>query len=134
MDIFIADVSIQMRHTLDDARKMLPLGPSAFYILLALAEGERHGYGISRELDIATGGAVRLGPGTLYRVIKQMVVDGWIEYVERDDPEEARRRYYRLTLWGRSIAGAEAQRLSDIVDLARNRNLLGASAAARLPV
>jgi DNA-binding PadR family transcriptional regulator len=126
VDIFVVDVSVAMRDTLAEARKMLPLGPSAFYILLALAEGESHGYGISRELELATGGAVRLGPGTLYRVIKQMVTDGWIEYVERDDPEEARRRYYRLTPWGRSIAVAEAERLSDIVDLARSRNLLGA--------
>src|ERR1700727_3803531 len=94
-----------------DARAFLPLSSSAFYILLALAAEERHGYDIAREVEEATDGSVRLGPGTLYRLIKQMVVDGWIGEVDRLDSDDPRRRYYRLTPWGRRIARAEAARL-----------------------
>lgn len=105
---------------------VLPLSPSAFYILLALAECERHGYNISKEVEETTGGTVRLGPATLYRIIKQMTVDGWIFEVDRVDPEDTRRRYYRLTPWGKRIAQAEAARLADVVQLAQSRKLLPA--------
>ncbi|BAC88627.1 PadR family transcriptional regulator [Gloeobacter violaceus] len=110
-----------------DPRSFLPLTPAAFHILLALAEGERHGYGISKEVKDRTDGAVRLGPGTLYRSIKQLLGDGWIEESdERADPDldDQRRRYYRLSPLGRRIAAAEAARLADLVDLARARRLL----------
>ena len=110
---------------------MLPLSSAAFYILLALADGERHGYSISKEVAAHTGGAVKLGPGTLYRVIKQMLADGWIAEVHGapgDDDE--RRRNYKLTPWGRKIAEAEAQRLADLVFVARARRLLPAKAPA----
>lgn len=109
-----------------DPRTLLPLGVASFHILLALAEGERHGYAIIKEVDATTEGAIKLGPGTLYRVIKQMLVDGWIE--EIDDLEEARRRTYRLTRWGTRIAAAEAARLDELVRLARRRRLLPALA------
>ena len=102
------------------------LSPSAFYILLALAGEDRHGYSISKEVEEATSGSVRLGPGTLYRVLKQMVVDGWIVEVDRADDDDPRRRYYRLTSRGRKIACAEAQRLDDAVRTARDRRLLPA--------
>jgi DNA-binding PadR family transcriptional regulator len=86
-----------------DPRAALPLSTAAFSILLALAEGERHGYGISKEAEAQTGGTVKLGPGTLYPTIKQMLADGWITEAKalgsRDDDE--RRRTYRLTPWGR---------------------------------
>jgi DNA-binding PadR family transcriptional regulator len=107
---------------------VLPLSPSAFYILLSLAQGEHHGYHISKEVEETTGGTVTLGPGTLYRLIKQMTVDGWIAEVDRIDPEDPRRRYYRLTPWGRSIAQAEAERLANAVRLAQSRRLLRANA------
>ncbi len=114
-----------------DPRVVLPLSSAAFYILLALAEGDRHGYSISKEVDAHTDGAVKLGPGTLYRVIKQMLADGWIAEVHsasKDDDE--RRRNYRLTPWGRKIAEAEARRLADLVLVARARHLLPAGALA----
>jgi DNA-binding PadR family transcriptional regulator len=111
----------------ENLEALLPLSPSAFYILLALAAEERHGYSISKEVEEATNGSVRLGPGTLYRTIKQMVLDGWIVEVDRVDSEDPRRRYYRLTPWGRRIARAEAQRLEDAVRTARSRRLLPAT-------
>jgi len=115
-----------------DVKSVLPLTPAVFHILLALAEGERHGYSIIKEVNLRTDGAVRLGPGTLYRSIKQLLGDGWIvESEERLDPgDDQRRRYYQLTDLGRRIAAAEAQRFSDLVMLARSRNLLPALGSA----
>lgn len=101
---------------------------SAFHILLALAEGERHGYSISKEVEEETDGAVRLGPGTLYRMLKQLLDDSWIEEVERIDETDPRRRYYRLTARGKKAAQAEAVRLANLVRLARSRRLLPAGA------
>jgi DNA-binding PadR family transcriptional regulator len=101
---------------------------SAFHILLALADGERHGYSITKEVEEETEGAVRLGPGTLYRMLKQLLDDEWIVEVERSDDDDPRRRYYRLTPRGRRIAQAEAARLANLVRLARTRRLLPAGA------
>jgi|SRR5471032_3155929 len=108
-----------------DPAELLPLGASAFQILLSLVEGERHGYGIGKAIEAATGGATRLRPGSLYRLLKQMKIDGWIveTIVERGDD----RRYYRLTPWGRRIAVAEAERLAELVRLARSYKLLTAA-------
>ncbi len=114
-----------------DPRSALPLSTAAFYILLALADGERHGYSISKEVDAHTAGAVKLGPGTLYRVIKQMLADGWIaEAAASAAGDDERRRNYRLTPWGRQIAEAEARRLADLVLVARSRRLLPANVFA----
>jgi DNA-binding PadR family transcriptional regulator len=106
----------------------VPLTPAVFAILLALAGGERHGYGIIKEVEVLTQGQMRLGPGTLYRSIKQMLSTGLIEEAsERRDPalDDERRRYYRLTHLGQQVAQAEAQRLERLVSQARARNLLG---------
>src|SRR5215218_3367251 len=87
-------------------------------ILLALAVGERHGYGIMREVEERTGGCTRIGPGTLYGSIKRMLVEGLIgESDERPDPamDDQRRRYFRITEFSRRVAGAEAERLSGLV-------------------
>ena len=100
-----------------------------FHILLALADKERHGYDIMREVDQRSEGDVRLGPGTLYGSIKRMLSDGLIEEMdERPDPEldDERRRYYRLTDLGRRVAVAEAQRLERLVKSARSKKLLSA--------
>jgi DNA-binding PadR family transcriptional regulator len=105
-----------------DPGSLLPLGSSAFQILLSLAEGERHGYSVAKAIEAATNGATRLRPGSLYRLLKQMVTDGWIAETESDD----RRRYYRLTPWGRKIAQAEAQRLRELVRRAQAVQLLSA--------
>src|SRR6185369_13381672 len=107
-----------------------PLTPAVFHILLALAEGERHGYGIMQEIAAATEGQMRIGPGTLYRSIKQMLAASLIEESdERPDPalDDERRRYYRLTGFGRQVAQAEAQRLARLVREATARKLLGQS-------
>jgi DNA-binding PadR family transcriptional regulator len=107
-------------------RDLLPLTPAVLNILLALADRERHGYGIMREVEERSGGEVRLGPGTLYGSIKRMFADGLIEESdERPDPEmdDQRRRYYRITDLGRRVAGAEAERLASLVDTAREKKL-----------
>jgi len=98
-----------------------------FHILLALADKERHGYEIMREVDERSEGKVRVGPGTLYGSIKRMLSDGLIEELdERPDPDldDERRRYYRLSDLGRRIAIAEAQRLERLVKSARSKKLL----------
>jgi DNA-binding PadR family transcriptional regulator len=106
---------------------MLPLTPAVFHIMLALADGESHGYGIMLEVDRITQGGLRLGPGTLYRSIQRMLVDGLI--VERKEGagreiDDERRRYYRLTELGMEAARAEADRLNALVKAARRRGLL----------
>ena len=96
----------------------------AFQILLALVPGEKHGYAIMREVEAETGGALRLGPGTLYRTIKELLDVGWIaESATRPAPEQddQRRRYYRLTGPGRQVAEAELARLEAVVRRARTR-------------
>jgi DNA-binding PadR family transcriptional regulator len=92
--------------------------------LLALADGERHGYSIGKAVEATTGGTINLGPGTLYRQLKQMATDGWIVETERSDDDAMGRRYYRLSPWGRKIAQAEAARLAHLVEVARSRHLL----------
>ena len=104
-----------------------PLTPAVFHILLALADGESHGYGIMQDVERFTNGDTRLGPGTLYRSIQRMLVDGLIEELAialHNETDEDRRRYYRLTAKGLAVAKREAQRLADLVDAARHRNLL----------
>ena len=111
----------------EEPRDLLPLTPAVLHILLALADEGRHGYGIMCEVEWRTGGQTRLGPGTLYGSIKRMLADGLIEESdERPDPalEDQRRRYYRITDFGRLVAGAEAKRLSALVKTARARKLL----------
>jgi DNA-binding PadR family transcriptional regulator len=100
----------------------LPLTPAMFQVLLALADGEKHGYAIIKEVDRRTGGKVRLRAGTLYTVIKRFVNDDLIEESdERPDPalDDERRRYYRLTSRGRQVARAEAARLTETLAQAR---------------
>ena len=110
-----------------DPEGFLPLTPAAFHIMLALADDERHGYGIMKEVAAISEGQIRLGPGTLYGTIKRMLADGWIEESdERPDPEldDERRRYYRMTDLGGRVARAEAARLSRLVDAARSKRLV----------
>jgi len=119
-----------------DPGDLLPLTPAALHILLALADEERHGYGIMKEVEGRTGGEVRLGPGTLYGSIKRMLADGLIEESdERPDPglDDQRRRYYRITDFGRRVAGAEAERLQGLIDAARAKKLLRTGGSRALP-
>jgi DNA-binding PadR family transcriptional regulator len=116
-----------MAHTDQNPGDMLPLTPAVFHILLALADGERHGYGIMQEVTQRTEGTVQLGPGTLYGSIKRLLEAGLIEESdERPDPamDDQRRRYYRLTDFGRRVAQAEAERLIELVRQARGKRLL----------
>lgn len=110
-----------------EPEELLPLSPAVFHVLLALADSERHGYGIIKEVEARTEGRVRLGPGTLYGSIKRLVEQGLVEESgERPDAEldDERRRYYRLTDFGRRVAVAEAERLSGLVKVARAKQLL----------
>jgi len=102
--------------------ELLPLPPVTFHILMALADEDRHGYAIIQEVAARTEGQVTLGAGTLYRSVQRMLEQGLIvEVRERPAPEldDERRRYYRLTAFGMEVARAEAQRLADLVRLAR---------------
>jgi DNA-binding PadR family transcriptional regulator len=115
-----------------EPREMLPLTPAVFHILLALADGSKHGYGIMKEVEAITEGQVTMGPGTLYGTIKRLLASGLIEETgERPDPEldDERRRYYKLTGFGRDVLAAETQRLSDLVIVARRKRLIGAEGA-----
>jgi DNA-binding PadR family transcriptional regulator len=101
--------------------------PAIFHIMLVLAEGAAHGYAIMGDIERLTDGRMRLGPGTLYRSLQRMEVEGLVEEVglQREDaPDDERRRYYRLTRAGRRVAHAEAERLASLVRLARGRGLL----------
>jgi len=103
-----------------------PLPSAALHILLALGPEERHGYAIMREVEPMTGGAVRMGPGTLYTAIQKMLASGLIEEsAERPDPalDDERRRYYRVTAAGREVVRAETRRLAALVERARSQGL-----------
>lgn len=105
---------------------LLPLAPASFHILISLADADRHGYALIQDIADRTAGGVRFGAGTLYRTIQRMLEDGLIvELEERPDPDEddERRRYYRVTPFGREVARAEADRLADLVRLARASGL-----------
>lgn len=111
----------------DNPEALLPLSPAVFHILLALVEGERHGYGIMQEAARLSNGRVSLGPGTLYRSLRRLLSDDLIaESAERPVPEldDERRHYYRLTASGLSVARAEARRLAALVQTAPLKRLL----------
>ncbi len=106
---------------------MEPLTPAVFHILLSLSAGERHGYAIMQEVAAESGGAVKMGPGTLYGTLKRMLDGGLVaESGERRDPamNEERRRYYRITADGRQAAAVEARRLDTLVRSARGKGVL----------
>ena len=103
---------------------LVPLPAAVFHILLTLAEGERHGYALKREIARRTDGKLKLGAGVLYGSIGKMLAQGLIEESdERPDPhlDDERRRYYRITAFGRRVAQAEAARMRDLVQLASAR-------------
>ena len=104
-----------------------PLTPAVFHILWALADGECHGYGVMQHAKRVGGGRVKMGPGTLYGTIQRLETQGLIEESsERPDPalDDERRRYYRLTEQGREVLEVEARRLSHIVDLLQDAEVL----------
>ena len=105
-------------------RKLDPLPAAAFQIMLALSDGELHGYAIMRAVEEQTGGRLRLGPGTLYGSIQALLEGRLIEEVERPGDTEERRRYYRLTAAGRKLARSEAEKMADVLRVARARKIL----------
>ena len=116
-----------VRNSDSDPEALLPLPQAAFHILVALAQGDRHGYAIMQDVAAGTGGNLKLNPGTLYTTIRRLLEQGLvIELDERPDPEEddERRRYYRLSELGREVATAEAARLRQTLAFARQAGLI----------
>lgn len=110
----------------ENPASQLPLKPALFQILLALEGGERHGYGIIKEVERSTDGQIRLEPSPLYRRLKRLLDSGIVEEADkRPVPEldDERRRYYRLTDYGRALLAAEAQRLVALAGSERVKNL-----------
>ena len=117
-----------MGHSREDSRKETqePLTPALFHVLLALADGEKHGYAILKEVARRTGGKVQLSAGTLYGIIKRLNAEDWIVESNKRPVaglDDERRRYYRLTELGRRVAVSEARRLEELLAMARNKNL-----------
>jgi DNA-binding PadR family transcriptional regulator len=96
-----------------------PLAPAALLILLALADGEKHGYAIMRDARKLSDGHLSLGPATLYTTIQRLLESAWIEEVDGPENSDARRRYYGLTRQGRSVLHAELQRMESLVEKSR---------------
>lgn len=110
-----------------DPQDLLPLTPAVFHVLLALADGERHGYAIMQEVADHTGGQIKMGPGSLYGTVKRLLEAQLIEESdERPDPhlDDDRRRYYRLSGVGEEVVRAEARRYAEIVEIARGKKLI----------
>ena len=104
-------------------RELLPLRPAVLHILLVLAEGERHGYAVKQEVEQRSHGVIKMGPGTLYESIQRMADRGLIEESSKrplPEQDQAQRRYYRLSSFGREVLEAEVTRLSEVVADARS--------------
>lgn len=109
-----------------DVARFLPLTPAMFHVLVALADGDKHGYAVMKEVEERTAGEVALSAGTLYGLVKRLLQDGLIVEPRRVRlGEEERRRTYRLTAMGRAVAVAEAGRLDRTLALARSKRLIG---------
>ena len=109
----------------EDVQELLPLSPPVYHVLLALGDRALHGYGIMQAFEDKTGGRETLLPGSLYATIARMVEADLLQELE-EAPEEStdpRRRYYRVTEFGREVARAESERIGRLLDLARNEDL-----------
>lgn len=108
-------------------RDLLPLSPIALQVLLAIADGDRHGYAILKEVRRNSGGEIALGASSLYAVLKRLLADGLVEEAgERPDPalDDERRRYFRLTPFGRRVIVAELKRLESVLAEGRAKRAL----------
>ena len=113
------------RDTDAEIEALLPLAPAFLHILIALGDGERHGYSIMQDVAARTEGRVRMSPGTLYGSIKRMLAEGLIEELTTGAAgADERRRFYRITRFGRRVAAAEAQRLTSLLSQVRTSGLL----------
>ena len=117
-----------MKHSdAPSVRGLLPLSPIVLHVLLALADGDKHGYAIIKEVRKRTSGEVELGASSLYSVLKRLLAERLVsETAERPDPalDDERRRYYRLTRFGRDVAIAELRRLESLISQARAKRLV----------
>ena len=111
-----------------DPQTLLPLTPALFHVLLSLVDGQKHGYAILKEVVERTGGQVELSTGTLYGIVKRLLADGLIRESALGSTE--RRRAYALTAFGKRVALAEAERLRDLVETARAKNLFAKPSGA----
>ena len=107
----------------DPQKQLLPLTPAVFYILLALADGERHGYAIMQEVTVLSDGQIHMGPGTLYSTIQRLLDLALIVETATSSGEDGRRRYYRLTGAGKALLETEIGRMHSLLRLARQKNL-----------
>jgi DNA-binding PadR family transcriptional regulator len=113
----------------DDLQHLLPLTPAVFFILFALADGEKHGYAIMQSVSRISDNQFRMGPGTLYTTIQRLLDLDLIEETEnaggrgRSD-NESRRRYYKLTRTGKTVLTADISRMESVVRLARDKKLV----------
>ena len=132
-DISVSDTTaLDMDDLTQSPEEWLPLTPAVFHILLALADGEMHGYAIMHEVEQATNGKVRMGPGTLYGAIKKLLADELITETEgrgENEREDERRRYYRLTGFGTRVLNLELSRLREILQTASGKKLVQPSGA-----
>ncbi len=120
------------RKNTHDTSPYLPLTPAVFHVLLALADSDKHGYAMMKDVALRTDGKVRLSAGTLYGIISRLLAEGMIvETRERPAPalDDERRRYYRLTDFGREVAIAEAERMEKTLAMARSMRLLAKAGA-----
>ena len=128
----ILDQRMERVVTTPDPTSMLPLTPLTFHVLLALADANRHGYGIIKEVLERTDGQMELETGTLYTALRRLRDDELIEPVpedERPEGEDARRRSYRLTPFGRKVLEAESRRLVELVTVAAEKRVLPATSS-----
>lgn len=116
----------------DDAAELLPLTPLTYQVLLAMADGPLHGYGVIKEVSERTDGEMELEAGTLYAAIKRLRDEGLIDLAAtpRGGSLDSRRRYYRLTPLGRRVLRLESERLARLVELAREKNVLPEGSAS----
>ena len=105
-------------------RKLLPLTPAVFYILFALADGEKHGYAIMQQTTVLSDGKFRMGPGTLYTTIQRLLELSLIEETTDNNEPEGRRRYYRLTGAGKALLQVEISRMDAVLRLANQKKLV----------
>jgi DNA-binding PadR family transcriptional regulator len=107
-----------------NASSLIPMNPRDYLILFSLSEGERHGYGIVKEVEQGSGGGVRIDPANLYRAIKRMITTGVVEECSGPESGEDRRKYYQITPLGQEAVRLEARRLAELTAVARSRDLI----------
>lgn len=108
---------------MSDEHGRLPLSPLSMAILLALADGDRHGYGLMQEVEEQTHGALKPGTGSLYAGLQRLMADGLIQESEGEPGADRRRRYYAITSEGREMARLEAERMIRVLDVAARKDL-----------